>query len=90
MWEWHIQLCKKRDESILQHLIICDFHQLFGSWKDNEIVDGRWVFPNGTYYEGGFANCKPNGKGKWVFKDGNVVTGFFKQDKAEVGEDEDE
>jgi hypothetical protein len=48
------------------------------------------VFPNGTYYEGGFLNCKPSGEGKWVFKDGNVVTGRFKQEKAEVGEDEDE
>ena len=38
---------------------------------------GRWVFPDGKYYEGPFENNKPKGRGKWVFKDGNEITGVF-------------
>jgi len=53
------------------------------------MVEGRWVFPDGKYYEGAFENNKPSGKGKWVFKDGNVVDGHFDQ-KPDLKEDEDE
>ncbi len=53
------------------------------------MVVGRWVFPDGKYYEGEFQNNKPSGKGKWVFKDGNVVEGVFDQ-KIDMKEDEDE
>jgi hypothetical protein len=51
--------------------------RLFGTWENNQMVEGRWVFPDGKYYEGLFENNKPSGKGKWVFKDGNVVDGYF-------------
>ena len=42
-------------------------------------MNGRWIFPNGTYYEGSFSNNKPNGKGVWVFVNGNKVNGNYKQ-----------
>jgi hypothetical protein len=53
--------------------------KLVGTWADNQIVAGRWVFPNGTYYEGSFANNKPNGQGIWNFTNGNQVGGDYKQ-----------
>ncbi len=40
------------------------------------------------YYEGEFANNKPNGQGKWIFKNGNVLEGEYEQKKKEEGEDE--
>lgn len=53
--------------------------KLIGDWKDNQITDGRWVFPNGTYYEGSFTNNKPNGNGTWHYPNGNALTGNYKQ-----------
>lgn len=34
--------------------------KLTGVWKNNHIETGKWIFPNGTYYEGCFTNDKPN------------------------------
>lgn len=42
-------------------------------------MKGKWVFPNGTYYEGAFTNNKPSGDGVWHFYNGNVVPGNYKQ-----------
>ena len=53
--------------------------KLVGDWKDNHIVQGRWIFPNGTYYEGAFANDKPNEQGKWYYSNGNTLDGSYKQ-----------
>jgi len=30
-----------------------------GDWKEGEIKVGRWIYPNGLYFEGEFANNKP-------------------------------
>lgn len=55
-------------------------NKLVGDWADNQFVKGRWIFPdNGTYYEGGFTNNKPNGEGVWNFSNGNSVAGTYKQ-----------
>ena len=62
--------------------------KLFGQWKQEKIISGRWIYPNGVYYEGTFENNKPSGKGKWVFKNGNVLDGNYEQKKK--GEDEEE
>lgn len=35
--------------------------KLFGQWKHSSIESGKWIYPNGMYYEGQFANNKPNG-----------------------------
>ena len=53
------------------------------------MTHGRWIYPNGAYYEGGFANNKPNGEGKWVFKNGNELKGFYEQHKK-AGEEGEE
>ncbi len=45
--------------------------RLVGDWADNKLVTGRWILPNGTYYEGQFSDNKPNGQGTWYFKNGN-------------------
>jgi hypothetical protein len=33
-------------------------------WKEGKLVSGKWIYPNGTSYEGGFENNKPKGLGK--------------------------
>ena len=43
------------------------------------MVQGKWIFSNGTFYEGSFTNNKPNGNGVWVFVNGNKVNGSYKQ-----------
>lgn len=54
-----------------------------------QVEQGKWIQPNGTFYEGAFSNNKPNGKGRWVFKNGNVLDGEYEQKKKE-GEEEEE
>ena len=51
---------------------------------------GKWIYPNGMYYEGTFENNKPKGDGKWVFKNGNVLNGTYTQKPKELGEGEEE
>jgi radial spoke head protein 1 len=53
--------------------------KLVGEWKENTILDGKWIFPNGTYYEGKFTNNKPNGEGVWHYPNHNSLKGFYKQ-----------
>ena len=63
--------------------------KLFGDWVNGAISKGRWIYPNGMYYEGGFENNKPKGEGKWVFKNGNVLDGEYEQ-KEKPKDDEAE
>jgi hypothetical protein len=39
----------------------CTSNQFNGTWHENRFVKGKWIFPNGTVYEGPFDNNKPNG-----------------------------
>jgi len=41
--------------------------KLEGIWEGNTLIEGRWILPNGTYFEGKFANNKPSGEGTWYF-----------------------
>ena len=50
-----------------------------GSWINGEITEGKWIFPNGTYFQGKFEKNKPKGEGYWHFANGNVVKGEFTQ-----------
>ena len=34
-----------------------------GIWSEGNFVHGKWLFPNGTYFEGGFEDNQPKGKG---------------------------
>lgn len=59
-----------------------------GTFKNGQLIKGRWVYPNGTYFEGNFDNNKPKGKGVWNFQNGNEVSGDYAQIKrADVEED---
>eukprot|EP00831_Metopus_contortus_P013279 TRINITY_DN1537_c0_g1_i7.p1 TRINITY_DN1537_c0_g1~~TRINITY_DN1537_c0_g1_i7.p1 ORF type:complete len:216 (+),score=41.98 TRINITY_DN1537_c0_g1_i7:183-830(+) len=50
-----------------------------GNWVDSNLVEGKWIFPNGTFFEGSFERNKPKGKGKWNFKNGDIVGGNYSQ-----------
>ena len=63
--------------------------KLYGDWTAGSITSGKWIYPNGMYYEGKFENNKPKGEGKWRFKNGNVLAGDYEQKKKELGEDEE-
>ena len=64
--------------------------KLYGDWTASQITQGKWIYPNGMYYEGGFENNKPKGDGKWVFKNGNILEGEYTQKEAVVEEGEEE
>ena len=50
-----------------------------GMWSDGNFVQGKWLFPNATYFEGNFEGNQPKGKGNWVFKSKDVVAGEYAQ-----------
>lgn len=52
-----------------------------GIYKNGQLVSGKWIYPNGSYFEGKFNQNKPKGAGKWVFANGNVVEGEYTQTK---------
>ena len=51
----------------------------YGMWINSKILEGNWIYPNGLYFEGKFANNKPFGKGVWHFRDGSRLEGEFEQ-----------
>jgi len=51
--------------------------KLFGDWTSGSITKGKWIYPNGMYFEGGFEKNKPKGEGKWFFKNGNCLEGEY-------------
>ena len=54
---------------------------------NGDIVEGKWIFANGTYFEGKFEKNKPKGMGHWHFANGNVVKGEFTHSTLEEGEE---
>lgn len=70
--------------------------KMVGNWSNGNFVTGKWVFPNGVYFEGNFQNNQPNGPGfifgiygnlgKWHMKGENIVEGTYTQTVAEGGE----
>ena len=63
--------------------------KLFGEWTAGQMTKGRWVYPNGMYFEGSFENNKPKGEGVWVFKNGNRLEGTYEQKPKGAGEEEE-
>ena len=53
--------------------------KIAGEWEDGKIVSGKWVFPNGTYFEGKFEHNYPKGEGVWHFSNGRELRGEFTQ-----------
>lgn len=60
--------------------------QIVGEWEKGEVISGKWIFPNGTYFKGRFEKNKPVGEGIWHFANGNIVKGDFKQSIIEDAE----
>ena len=63
--------------------------RLVGEWEENKIVEGRWIFPNGTFYEGKFKDNKPDGQGVWKINNGNELCGSYKQTQIQNEDDPD-
>ena len=53
--------------------------KIVGVWFKGEVQEGKWIFSNGTYFEGSFESNNPKGYGKWHFANGNVEEGEFSQ-----------
>ena len=63
--------------------------KLYGEWTAGSLGNGKWIYPNGMFYEGNFKNNKPNGEGKWVFKNGNELKGTYTQKEKEPEDGEE-
>jgi len=50
-----------------------------GEWFEGKFLSGKWLYPNGTYFEGKFQNNKPKGSGTWHFENGNQLDGTYDQ-----------
>ena len=42
-----------------------------GNFKGGQICEGKWLYPNGSYFEGLFENNMPKAQGQWHFGNGN-------------------
>ena len=58
--------------------------KIVGNWFNGEIIEGKWIFANGTYFEGKFENNYPKGQGEWHFANGNVTKGEFTHELQEI------
>ena len=58
--------------------------KIVGNWFNGQILEGKWIFSNGTYFEGKFENNYPKGEGVWHFVNGNVVKGEFTHEIKEI------
>lgn len=61
------------------------YMKIVGEWENGEITSGKWLFPNGTYFEGSFEKNLPKGEGNWVFENGNKNNGIYKHSEARIG-----
>ena len=51
--------------------------KIAGNWENGKINHGKWIFPNGTYFESPFVNNYPQGECVWHFINGNVFNWNF-------------
>ena len=59
--------------------------KFIGKFRAGEMVEGQWIYPNNSYFEGKFENCQPKGQGKWCFANGNKVEGVYSQTRTVEG-----
>ncbi len=52
-----------------------------GNFKNGQLVKGKWLYPNGSYFQGAFGFNQPKGAGSWNFANGNCVEGVYTQTK---------
>ena len=48
-----------------------------GTFKNGQLTKGKWLYPNGSCFEGNFGFNQPKGAGSWKFANGNVVEGVY-------------
>ena len=53
--------------------------KMYGQWKEGNFMSGKWIYPNGSHFEGKFDNNRPKGKGLWKFANGNQAEGEYTQ-----------
>ena len=58
--------------------------KIAGNWEKGKMNQGRWVFPNGVYFEGPFYRNYPKGEGVWHFLNGNTIKGSFIQEQKDA------
>ena len=58
--------------------------KIVGDWFNGQIIKGKWIFSNGTYFEGKFENNYPKGEGVWHFANGNTIKGEFTHELKEI------
>jgi len=66
-----------------------NYMKIVGHWEHGEIITGKWLFPDGTYYEGIFEKNLPKNIGEWSFSNENKIKGEYKHTEArnpETGE----
>ena len=53
-----------------------------GDWVKGTMTSGKWVWKDGTCYQGQFGGNKPKGQGVWTFgkENGNMQVGNFVAD----------
>ncbi len=52
-----------------------------GNFKGGKLVHGKWIYPNGSYFEGSFDNNKPKGQGMWNCEKQKKGQGNYTQTK---------
>lgn len=67
-----------------------NYMKVAGEWINGDITEGKWIFPNKTYYEGIFEKNMPKNKGKWVFANGDNVLGRYFHSQANIDSLSDE
>lgn len=54
---------------------------LEGTFKNNNLVKGKMISPDGSFYEGEYKNGMKNGSGVVTYPNGQVYVGTFENDK---------
>lgn len=61
--------------------------QLVGTFKNGQMVKGKWLLADGTVFVGNFSNSTPTGNGSFTLPSGNTITGRYVPPTEEEIED---
>lgn len=59
-----------------------NYMKIVGNWDRGEIINGKWLFPDNTSYEGLYEKNLPKSYGTWSFSNGNLNIGEYKHSEA--------
>ena len=63
-----------------------DGSKISGTWKDDNPINGTFIYCNGERYEGDLnEKLQRNGRGTYYFDDGSKISGTWKDDKSVNG-----